>query len=327
MPFKPTPRALLELMSGLDLIGSNSIINCYLQKSLPTAAFSLTDESSDAGIWRQALSRSRYHSSIQTSLQIRACGDFVGCLAVIFLLLDTTSARDEPQLDRLESILKCVVRVHLLISERLCECLRRSRKSIAVRGLILLLSLLQPYECDSDALKTLQFSTLDMSSSLRKILKLCIEIYTIAGNLESMSFNSALRLISAFSIEVGCCSMRCVAWLYRSSWKSTKLVYDKIRNIASKDIQIHLIILLQHLVDSDMGSLHRLYPQYLQLSIYRAELRNRFLNDHDCADLELLLCREVFQYLLLFVRNAVGSRSVTDPEVQNLAQSTIAEVS
>lgn len=359
LSFNPTPKDLLDLMGGgLDLISSND----YLQ----TAS---EEESSGAGMSRPEAPpedsyRCRHHShshssSIQTSLQIRVCGDFGGCLEILFWFLDTSVsssssvASDWPLLDRLKSIMMCIARIHLLISEKMGESLRicRSRErgrdtgrhhhSGLVHGLVLMLSLLQPYRCDSD---TQQSSlTLDMDScSLRRIIRLSMELYAIvSGDLESMRFNSALQSTTReFSVEVGHCFIRCASQLGTAA---------AAVNIAGKQSffpqLLHLTILLQHFAAGGMkgsstikGSsslqqhlLYHLYPRYLQLSIYRAELRSHFLEGHrssnQAVDLELLLCREVFQYLMLFMQNAVGSGSMSDPTALAIAQSAIAEVS
>lgn len=342
---------------GLDLISSND----YLQ----TAS---AEESSGAGMSRPEAPledsyRCKHHSpssSIQTSLQIRVCGDFGGCLEMLFWFLDTpvssssssSVASDWPLLDRLELIMMCIARIHLLISERMGESLRicRSRErgrdtgrhhhSGLVHGLVLMLSLLQPYRCDSD---TQQSSlTLDVDSgSLRRIIRLSMELYAIvSGDLESVRFNSALQSTTReFSVEVGRCFIRC----------ASQLGIAAAVNIAGKQSfspqLLHLTILLQHFAAGGMkgsstmkGSsssqqhlLYHLYPRYLQLSIYRAELRSHFLEDHhsssQAVDLDLLLCREVFQYLMLFMQNAVGSGSMSDPTAMTIAQSAIAEVS
>jgi hypothetical protein len=357
---------------GLDLISSND----YLQ----TAS---EEESSGAGMSRPEAPpedsyRCRHHShshssSIQTSLLIRVCGDFGGCLEILFWFLDTSVsssssvASDWPLLDRLKSIMMCIARIHLLISEKMGESLRicRSRErgrdtgrhhhSGLVHGLVLMLSLLQPYRCDSD---TQQSSlTLDMDScSLRRIIRLSMELYAIvSGDLESMRFNSALQSTTReFSVEVGHCFIRCASQLGTAAAAAV--------NIAGKQSfspqLLHLTILLQHFAAGGMkrsssikgsstitgsssikGSsssqqhlLYHLYPRYLQLSIYRAELRSHFLEGHrsssnQAVDLELLLCREVFQYLMLFMQNAVGSGSMSDPTALAIAQSAIAEVS
>ena len=368
LSFNPTPKDLLDLMGGgLDLISSNSTTDDYLQ----TAS---EEESSGAGMSRPKAPpedsyRYRNHSpssSIQTSLQIRVCGDFGGCLEMLFWFLDTSVsssssssvASDWPLLDRLELIMMCIARIHLLISERMGESLRicrsrdrgrdtgRHHHSGLVHGLVLMLSLLQPYRCDSD---TQQSSlTLDVDScSLRRIIRLSMELYAIvSGDLESMRFNSALQSTTReFSVEVGRCFIRC----------ASQLGITAAVNIAGKQSfspqLLHLTILLQHFAAGGMkgsstmkgsssikGSsssqqhlLYHLYPRYLQLSIYRAELRSHFLEDHhsssQAVDLELLLCREVFQYLMLFMQNAVGSGSMSDPTALTIAQSAIAEVS
>ena len=371
--------------SGLLHASSSSLLQVLERRSSnPAAPWALLEvmacRDSGAGMSTYHHSLPSSSSIIQTSLLIRACSDFGGCLATLFWFLDTSvssssvssssvsSSMDLPLLERLQSIMMCVARVHLLITERLSESLSRySRRggdtgrqhSGLVHGLVLLLSLLQPYLCDSDTLEQVQQSSqtssdADSSSSccsLRRIIKLSVELYTVVGNLESKSmrfFNSALQsMMREFSSEVGRCFMRCASQLRHHSRTTAAgaAVHYKIGNIIGcneSSQSLHLTILLQHvaagssITESSSSSqqqhhhrLSHLYPRYLELSIYRAELRSRFLEGQAVVvDLELLLCRDVFQYLRLFMQNTVtGSRSLSDPAALTLAQSAIAEVS